>query len=350
MKRIFRVAAVLLIAVLVAALTYAARLVIPGTPSQAASLRYVGFIPLPKGGLVSVLDYLSIYGDNLFVTSESGGTVTRVHIAGTGLPGASDERNFTGAPATHGVVLDPISHLAFVTRSEANTVDVFDPVAMSLVKHIPASDDADGIVYDPQTRLIYVASGDPHIATLIDPATQAVTGSIALGGKPESAVVDPQTHLLYQNLRDTDEIVSVDLAKRTVLDRWKLQGCDQPTGIALDVAGRRLFTACAANSQLVILNIDSHRQLAAMPIGGQPDVLAWDPSLHRIYSAGKAGVTTVVQQQTPDTYRTLDTIHTHYGAHSLIVDPVSHRVYVGYAGLLVAPRIVVMDAVTDAGQ
>src|SRR5260370_4348249 len=50
---------------------------------------------------------------------------------------------------------------------------------------------------------------------------------------------------------------------------------------------------------------------------------------------------TVIQQDGPDNYRVLDTIHTHYGAHTLTADPVSHKVFVAYASLLAHPRIAV---------
>ena len=42
-------------------------------------------------------------------------------------------------------------------------------------------------------------------------------------------------------------------------------------------------------------------------------------------------------------YRVLDEIHTHYGAHTLTVDPASHKVFVAYASLLAHPRIAVFS-------
>lgn len=52
---------------------------------------------------------------------------------------------------------------------------------------------------------------------------------------------------------------------------------------------------------------------------------------------------TVIEQDDPDHYRVLDEIHTHYGAHTLTVDPVSHKVFVAYASLLARPRIAVFS-------
>ena len=93
----------------------------------------------------------------------------------------------------------------------------------------------------------------------------------------------------------------------------------------------------------VVLDLDSHQIISVLKIGGGPDSVAFDPTLHRIYSAGKSGKLTVIQQEGPDAYRVLDEIRTHYGAHTLAVDPVSHKVYVGYASLLAHPRIAVFS-------
>jgi DNA-binding beta-propeller fold protein YncE len=52
---------------------------------------------------------------------------------------------------------------------------------------------------------------------------------------------------------------------------------------------------------------------------------------------------TVIQQSSPDTYKVLDSIDLHYGAHTLVVDPVTNNVYVGYASLLVRSRVAVFS-------
>ncbi len=77
-------------------------------------------------------------------------------------------------------------------------------------------------------------------------------------------------------------------------------------------------------------------------MGGKPDSVALDLGRHRIYTAGMKGVMTVIEQN-GESYRVLDNIHTHLFAHTLLVDPRSHRVYVTYAALLSAPRIAVFS-------
>jgi DNA-binding beta-propeller fold protein YncE len=257
------------------------------------------------------------------------------------LPGPADVSVFESEPAAHGVVVDPTSDLAFVTRSAANTVDVFDPRTMRLVKRIPVAEDPDGIFYDPLIKLAYVASSDAMLATLIDPSSQKSVGTIPLGGKPEFAAFDPETGLLYQNLEDANAVVAIDLAKRRVVQRWPLTGCEMPTGMAVDAADRRLFIACGKSSKLVIFDLGLHRAVASVPIGFGADSVAYDPEWRRIYVTGFTGVLTVIDQAAPDAFKVMDSIYLHFNAHTLAIDPVTHRLYVGYTSLGIPPRLAV---------
>jgi YVTN family beta-propeller protein len=330
------------VAVVVAvAIAVAGYLIYPGTPSEASSLIFQGFVPLPSAALLSVLDYLTVKEQELFVTNESTGDVYRVHIRKDVLPTAADVARLPGEPAAHGVVIDPSSHLAFVTRSDANSVDIFDPATMAAIKRIPVTDDPDAIFYDEINRLVYVASGDSHLATLIDPSTQTMLATIQLGGAPEYAALDVPAKLLYQNMHDSSSVVAVDIVKRAVVQGWPLQGCEAPTGMAIDQIHRRLFIGCNANAVLAIFDLDEHRVVATVPIGKGPDSVAFDPALNRIYTTGKSGVLVVIQQDEPNKYKILDTVRLHYGAHTLTVDPTTHVLYVGYAGLVVNPRVAV---------
>jgi YVTN family beta-propeller protein len=322
----------------------AALLILPSRPTNTSSLRFDGYIVLPKvkeSGALALLDYLTVFGDDLFVASVSTGAVYKIGLHTHALPDAADVSVFESEPAAHGVVVDPMSHLAFVTRSDVNTVDVFDPTHMRLVKRIPVAADPDGIFYEPSNQLVYVASSDAMLATLIDPASLKSIGTIALGGKPEFAAFDPETKLLYQNLADTNTVVAVDLAKRSVVQRWPLKGCEMPTGMAIDEADRRLFIACGKSAKLAIFDLDLHRIIASVPVGFGADSVAYDAGSHRIYVTGLLGRLSVVNQDTTDTYHVVDSIYLHFNAHTLAIDPVTHRLFVGYASLVVPPRLAV---------
>ena len=333
--------AVVLIVVILAVM---GALIFPHRPTDAHSLRFEGYVRLPKvkdAGALTMLDYLTVSGDDLFVTNVSTGAVYKAALHKVSMPGTADVSVFGGEPAAHGVVIDPTSHLGFVTRSEANTVDVFDPKTMRLVKRIPVAEGPDGIFYDPSNKLIYVASSDSKLATLIDPATRNSVGTIPLGGSPEFATFDPETRLIYQNLADANSLVAVDVATRAVVQRWRLKDCEMPTGMAIDAADRRLFVACGKGSKLAIFDLGRHRVTTSVPVAFGADSVAYDPDQHRIYVTGLLGILSVVRQDTADTYRVIDSVHLHFNAHTLAIDPVTHRLYVGYASLVIPPRLAV---------
>jgi DNA-binding beta-propeller fold protein YncE len=317
-----------------------AYLVYPGTPGHSNFMAFEGFIELPRDGLLNILDYLTLNGSTLFVTSESSGALFKADLD-SNHPSVSSVSEMPGAGAAHGIVLLPEANIAFITRSEENTVDVFDPRSLQQLKSIPVADDADAILYVPSAKLVYIANGDAKLATLIDPVKRVTVGAIPLPGKPEFPALDAHTGLLYQNLEDINSIAAIDLGKRSVVGQWSLAPCEGPSGMAIDSEQRRLFAVCSGNARLVVFDLETHRVITSLTIGGGPDSVAFDPTLHRIYSAGKAGKLTVIQQDGPNTYGVLDEIHTHYGAHTLAVDPVSHKVFVAYASLLAHPRIAV---------
>jgi DNA-binding beta-propeller fold protein YncE len=319
-----------------------AYLAFPGNPGRSEVMSFDGYIKLPRSRILTVLDYLTVTDSALFVTNTSSGALYKINLDSSDLR-AGTVSEMPGTGEAHGVAILPGGLVGFITRSQANTVDVFNPESLQQLASIPVADDADGIHYLASANLVYVANGEAKLATLIDPEKRATVGTIPLPGKPEFAALDPQTGLFYQNLEDINSVVAIDLDKRSITGRWSLSPCEGPSGMAIDSKQRRLFSVCSANAMLVVLDLDTHRVITSLKTGGGPDSLAFDPILHRIYIAARAGTFTVIQQDGPNEYRVLDQIRTHYGAHTLTVDPVTHKVYVAYASLFTDPRIAIFS-------
>jgi len=85
-----------------------------------------------------------------------------------------------------------------------------------------------------------------------------------------------------------------------------------------------------------VMNTETGAIVAVLPIGGGVDGAGYDPVLRRVYTANGIGTMTVIQQDSPDQYRVLENAPTHFGGHSLVVDLVTHRVYVAYFGSIAA--------------
>jgi len=167
-----------------------AYLVYPGTPGRSRFMSFDGYIELPRGGLLNVLDYLTLRGSTLFVTSESSGTLFKIDLD-PNHPSVSSVSEMPGAGAAHGIALLPEANIAFITRSEGNKVDVFDPKSLQQLQSIPVADDADAILFVPSAKLMYIANGDAKLATLIDPVKRVTVGRYTSPGKPRVSRTGP---------------------------------------------------------------------------------------------------------------------------------------------------------------
>ena len=294
----------------------------PGTIRPAGTIA----VPAPFHVGRPFIDYTAISGHRIYAGYASAGLVGVIDSA-TGQPVGM----VAGLGRPHGVAIVADRNLGFASDSEDNTVGVFDLNTLRLVQKIPAGLDTDAIIYDPKLNLVYAANHDGKTATLIDATTQKVVANVPLGGEPEFPQADPATGVIYQNLEDTNELVVVDPQKQAVTQRYKLSPCEGPTGLALDAANHRLFSACRSK-HLVVLNSDTGEVVAVVPIGAGVDGADYDPALRRVYTANGIGTMTVIQQESADQYRVLENATTHFGGHSLVIDRATHRIYVAYFG------------------
>jgi DNA-binding beta-propeller fold protein YncE len=276
------------------------------------------------------IDYMAVAGPRLYAGYASQGMVGVIDTGSNRVIAT-----IGGLGRVHGVAIVANKNLGFATSSGDNNVNVFDLATNKLLTKISVADDPDAIIYAEKAQLIYVGGHDSKTATLIDPVTQKVVGTIALGGEPEYPRADPESGLIYQNLEDTSEVILIDLQKQAVIKRYKLGSGTGPTGLAVDATDRRIFSACR-NQKLIVLNSDTGGIVAEMPIGSGVDGADYDPGLKQIYTANGLGSMTVIQQDSADKYRVLENAPTHFGGHSLVIDPANHRIYVAYFGSIAA--------------
>jgi YVTN family beta-propeller protein len=296
------------------------------------TMKAAGIISIPTPFRLGrpFIDYMTVSGPRLYAGYASKGLVGVVDTATNGTVAVVD-----GLTRVHGIAVVPDRNLGFASSSGDNVVGVFDLASNKLLQQIPGGDGPDAIIYDDAVHLVYVANHNGKTGTLIDPATQKVVATIPLGGEPEYPQADPATGIIYQNLEDTSELVVIDPAKQAVVKRYKLDPGEGPTGLALDAAHHRLFSTCG-NRKLVVLDADTGAVVTTVPIGAGVDGAGYDPVLRRVYSANGVGTMTVIQQDSADQYHVLENAPTHFGGHSLVIDPATHRVYVAYFGSIAA--------------
>jgi YVTN family beta-propeller protein len=228
-----------------------------------------------------------------------------------------------GLGGTHGIALVP--HLARGDVANDARATAFDLTTLTRVADIPTAAGADAALYDLASGRVFVANGKAGTLTAIDPAGNAVVGTIALDGKPEFAAVDGAGKL-FVNIEDTSEIVRVDTARLTIDARWPIKDCEEPHGLSIDAANRRLFASCV-NALLMVVDADSGQIVARLPIGKGSDATAFDPRRKLIFSSNGDGTLSIYGEAGADYYVDQGTVTTLPGARTMAVDAATGRVF-----------------------
>jgi len=202
---------------------------------------------------------------------------------------------------------------------------VFDLKSLKEIMKVKTGNGPDAIVYDPASKRVFTMNGRGRDTTAIEAASNAVAGTVELGGKPEFAVADGKG-TVFVNIEDKAELVALDTKKLAVKNRWKMGKCEEPTGLALDAKNRRLFAGCS-NKEMAIMDADSGKVIAELPIGDYVDATAFDAKLGLAFSSNGDGTLTIVREENPNKFSVAQTVTTQRGARTMTLDAASHTIY-----------------------
>ena len=231
-------------------------------------------------------------------------------------------KNTSGA---HGIALVPEAGKGFITSGLSNYVVIFDLKTLETVGHVPTGTKPDAIVYDEGSRRILVSNGDSNDMTVIDPVLGRSIGPIALDGAPEYIAGDGKG-TVWVNLEDKNETLMVDPKAMEVKQRFKPEGCEDPSALAMDRATRRLFIGCG-NKILAILDADSGKTIKTFPIGEHVDAGFFDPKTKTSFSSTGDGKITMVHEDSADLFTLAGVIDTQRGAKTMAYDSANDKIY-----------------------
>jgi DNA-binding beta-propeller fold protein YncE len=238
-------------------------------------------------------------------------------------------------PGVHGIAVVPGLNRGFISAGRANTAMIFDLRTLRVTGEAKTGQNPDAIVYDPASRRVFTFNGRSADATAIDAATGKVAGTIALGGKPEAAAPDGAGKI-FVNIEDRSEVVEFDSRSLAVLKRFSLAPCEEPSGIGLDAAHHRVFSGCS-NKVMSVLDTQSGKVIATIPIGDGVDGNGYDPATGLAFSAnGGDGTLTVARESSPGKFTVVQTVPTQRSARTMALDPRTHEVFLSAATY--APR------------
>ena len=229
-------------------------------------------------------------------------------------------------PGVHGIAIAPELGRGFASNGRDSSVTIFDLQTFATIGNVKIGGrNPDAIGYDAFTRRVFAMNGGSGTATAIDAATGTVAGMVTFGGKPEFVRSD-ERGTMYANVEDSSQIVAWDARTLALKGKWSLAPCEDPTGLAIDRANHRLFSACG-NGLMAIVNADNGHLIMTVPICRGTDGAAFDPATRMAFASCGDGTLSLIHQDNPDNYSAAGTVATQRGARTITLDERTHRIY-----------------------
>lgn len=274
------------------------RATLPGFLLSSCAVAAAGGLPLqqiadvPLGGNTTRLDYASYDADRhlLFIAHLGDSTVivfdTKARRVVSRIGNLSK---------VHGVLAIPALGTLYASATGSNEVVAIDEASFRIIARVAAGVYPDGMAYAPDAHKLYVSDEHGGTETVIDVMTNTPVATIPLGGDVGNTQYDAQSKHVFANVQTRAQLVEIDPAADQVVARIDLPGAKGNHGLLIDARQRRAFIACEDNRKLLVLDLDSRKIVAVFDVGKDPDVLAFDPGLRRLYVAGERGIVSLFQ-------------------------------------------------------
>jgi len=233
--------------------------------------------------------------------------------------------NLDGFSSVHGVWAVPELGRVYASVTGEHKVAAVDMATLRTIAKVGPINYPDGIAYAFNAKRVFVSDEHGDADAVIDTKTNALVTSIPLGGGAGNTVYDSGSGRILVAVHEKNELVTIDPATAKIIGRYPMTGIESPHGIALDVAERLAFVAGEENHKLAVVDLTTMKVLTTHSVGKDPDVLAFDPGLKRLYVSAESGNVTVFREQGKVLVSEGGLFMPH--AHTVCVDPDTHLVY-----------------------
>jgi DNA-binding beta-propeller fold protein YncE len=210
-------------------------------------------------------------------------------------------------------------------RDPPKTIRILDTATDKVVADVPGGETPDGATYDPFSKHVFVADRNASEVTEVDPLAGKSTTFAVGGGKLEFPAADGMGHL-FVNGSQAGEIVVIDIKTQKVTTRYKMAGCEDPSGLAYADKSKLLIASC--DNVAKVLAADTGKEVASIKIGKGSDAVIYDPVRQLAFiPCGADGVLEIISVADPAHVTLVQHLATHVLARTGAIDPQTGRVY-----------------------
>jgi DNA-binding beta-propeller fold protein YncE len=208
------------------------------------------------------------------------------------------------------VVVEGTSLVVVPMRTPVKTNRIVDTQTDKVVADVGGGEAPDGAIYDPFSKHVFSINHNSGDATEIDPKSGKVVATIAIGGgKLEFPAADGAGHV-FVNVQAAGEVAVIDVREHKVFVKFKMNGCEDASGLAYATKSKVLIASCG-NGVAKVLDPASGRELASIPIGKGADSVIYDPKNQVAFvPCGEDGVLEVIDVRNPKKISKLQSVKT----------------------------------------
>jgi hypothetical protein len=234
-----------------------------------------------------------------------------------------------GLPSVHGVVAAPEQHLVFATATAEKKLVLIDDSTFQVQARVPAGAYPNGLAYDPRSERVFVSNNSGIGVGVVDARTARALPGIDVGGGAGNTQYDAESGHMLVAVHGLGALVDIAPASSQVTSRIALRGVSTCHGLLVASGLRLAFAAChgGGGPTLAVVDLRTRRLVQTLPLPPEIDVLAFDPSLHRLYAAAETGTVAVFAVSVERVLTEVGRGFVGPNAHTVAVDPVTHRVY-----------------------
>jgi DNA-binding beta-propeller fold protein YncE len=234
--------------------------------------------------------------------------------------------DIAGQKRSHGTAIVPDVNRGFISDG-GGAIVIFDLKSNEILGKIESPADSDGIIYDEASKRVLCVCGDESKMVSLAPDADPKTGkvdAVDLGGKPEFLAADGRGKA-FINLEDKNQVAVVDTKAMKLLTKYPVAPGGSPVGMAMDREHRRLFIGCRNPQKMIVMDADSGKVLADLPIGAGVDATQFDDGT--ALASCRDGTLTVVREGADGKFAVAQTVQTKPGARTMGLDRETHTLY-----------------------
>jgi hypothetical protein len=282
----------------------------------AADYKIIDRIKVPDGGF----DYATFDAATSHVYMPRGAYTTVIDVktgkASQLMSGASD----------HMALVVPGTTLVVLTQ-RAGAIRIADTATDKVLAEFQGEKNPNSAAYDPVTKLVFVLNKDSGTATIVDPVQRKLVGTIPISPNTLEFPAADGAGKIFDNVETTAEIAVIDATTRKVTVSYKLDGCMAPSGLAYAPDSKLLISSCR-NGLAKVVQADSGKEIASLPIGRGPDAVIYDPVRKLAFiPCGADGVLEVISLADLAHIAVVQHVRTQAGSRTGTIDPQTGRLY-----------------------